>query len=131
MTSWRGGGCASISATGVTYENKAKIKMGCKWEHKVPPSLANLCELVPPAFAHPVYIPEDEAVVNMTLVDENWPTEIDNVEERIVVEGVAPEIQISSIHPMFYSESGKRSGTESAFRVWTVCDTPRPLSGED
>jgi len=68
--------------------NKAKIKMGCKCEHKVSPSLANLCELVPPAFAHPVCFPWDGAVVNMTSVHENWSTEIEHVEERIIVENV-------------------------------------------
>jgi len=62
--------------------------MGCRCEDQVSPSLADVDELVPPAFAGRYYPLSDKGIADREDNWEGWSIETKYVEKRIVIENV-------------------------------------------
>ena len=73
-------------------KNEAKSQVGCRREYEPPPSLADMREFVPPAFAGPFSPSRGTAIAgffsNLNINYNNRSIEIEYVEKRIVVEDV-------------------------------------------
>jgi hypothetical protein len=64
--------CQHVNNGCAMCTNEAKIQVGGRTEYEVPPSLTDLHELVPPAFAAPITIP---GIAIFIPVEEAWSTE--------------------------------------------------------
>jgi len=71
----------------VVCANEAEIQVGWRRKYDSPPSLADVRELIPPAFPAPFSPFWDTGIVNLVLQG-NWSVETKDIEERIVVKGV-------------------------------------------
>ena len=81
--------------------------------------MADVCERVPPAFACPVLEPSmKDMAVDLGFIQESWSTEIEHVDERIIVKDVDGRMRSVSCEECFNPNLEKRRRGR-AFRVWT------------
>jgi hypothetical protein len=66
--------------------DEAKTKVRCRSKYEVSPSLANLCEFVPPSFASPSLPSCDTDNIILVSVEDDRTIEIKYVKKRIIVE---------------------------------------------
>ena len=70
--------------------DKAETQVGCRSKQYVPPSLANVCESVPPSFAAPSLPPKGTDLITLVSVEDRRSIEIKNADKGIVVKDVDP-----------------------------------------
>ena len=68
--------------------DKAKTQVGRRPEYELPPSLANMCEFVPPLLAIPYPPSHEKLIIILVSVKDGWSIEIKDVKKRIIVEYV-------------------------------------------
>ena len=69
-------------------KDEANIEVGCGPKQDVSPSLANLCECVPPSFTVPRPPTRDTVKITLVPVKDGWSIEIKDVKKGIIVEDV-------------------------------------------
>ena len=89
MTSGRGGEWASMYAMGVPFVQTWERQVGRRSKYDVPPSLANMSKIIPPASADPsLYPPDETKVIIIIFSQEEWLIEIKYIEKGVSIEDV-------------------------------------------
>ena len=83
------------------YTDEAKTQVGCRAEQEVSPSLANLCEFVPPSFAVPSSPSRGTDLITLVSIKKVRSIEIKNVDKGVVVEDADPRNMRTVVRRLF------------------------------